>query len=97
MSVVWIWGFANLLVELLQIIGLVANLSLEFLGLTFLGLGNTMPGTLPLDLARHLDGDRPIPHGTFGNGVDGLCGRAALWHSRGTWRLDAPVVLDCRR
>jgi Ca2+/Na+ antiporter len=43
LAVVWIWGLANLLVDLLEIIGIVANLPLEFLGLTFLAFGNAMP------------------------------------------------------
>jgi len=44
MSIIWIWGLANLLVDLLELVGIVANLPLEFLALTFLGFGNAMPG-----------------------------------------------------
>ena len=46
MAIVWIWGLANLLVDLLEMVGIVADLPLEFLGLTFLGFGNAMPGIL---------------------------------------------------
>lgn len=42
-SIIWIWGWANLLIDLLELIGIVANLPLEFLGLTFLAFGNAMP------------------------------------------------------
>jgi len=43
-AIIWIWGFANLLIDLLEMVGMIANLPLEFLGLTFLGFGNAMPG-----------------------------------------------------
>lgn len=42
-SIIWIWGMANLLVDILEIVGIVADLPLEFLGLTFLGFGNALP------------------------------------------------------
>jgi len=45
-SIIWIWGLANLLIDLLEIVGIAGNLPLEFLGLTFLGFGNAMPGIL---------------------------------------------------
>lgn len=43
MSLVWLWGWAKLLFELLQVIGIVANIPLEFLCLTILALGSTIP------------------------------------------------------
>ena len=73
MSIIWLWGLANLLVDLLEIIGIVANLPLEFLGLTFLGFGNAMPGTRFLLSCRYFDGNRPGADGSLGDGLDRVC------------------------
>ena len=73
MAIIWIWGFANLLVDLLELVGIVANLPLEFLGLTFLGFGNAMPGMNRQASHRYIDGSCVGTYGIVRNGVDGLC------------------------
>ena len=49
-SIFWIWGLAGLLIDLLNLIGEVAKIPTELLGMTFLGIGNAMAGKLVFDI-----------------------------------------------
>ena len=49
-SIFWIWGLAGLLIDLLNLIGEVAKIPTELLGMTFLGIGNAMAGKLLFDI-----------------------------------------------
>lgn len=42
-SLIWIWGWTNLLIDLLQFIGVMLNIPVEFLAIIFLALGNSLP------------------------------------------------------
>ncbi len=50
MSIVWIWFVANILVDVLQLIGYISGIIPAYLGLTLLSLGNSI-GDLVADLA----------------------------------------------
>lgn len=50
MSIVWIWFIANILVDVLQLIGYISGIAPAYLGLTLLALGNSI-GDLVADLA----------------------------------------------
>jgi sodium/potassium/calcium exchanger 6 len=53
MSVLWIWMIAKVLVDILNTIGVIFNISSAFLGMTFLAFGNSAPDlTLNCSLAR---------------------------------------------
>eukprot|EP01022_Parablepharisma_sp_SALTPOND_P001211 TRINITY_DN105852_c2_g1_i1.p1 TRINITY_DN105852_c2_g1~~TRINITY_DN105852_c2_g1_i1.p1 ORF type:complete len:614 (+),score=8.66 TRINITY_DN105852_c2_g1_i1:158-1999(+) len=53
MSAVWLWGFAKLVIDVLEVVGIAADLPLEFLAITFLSLGNGMSFlTTAVSLAR---------------------------------------------
>jgi Ca2+/Na+ antiporter len=44
MSIVWIWFIANLIVDLLALIGVVSGIPPAYLGLTLIGVGNSVGG-----------------------------------------------------
>ncbi len=50
MSIVWIWFVANILVDILQLIGYISGITPAYLGLTLLALGNAI-GDFVADLA----------------------------------------------
>ena len=50
MSIFWIWTVSNIVVDILNFLGVLFNLSAAFLGLTLLALGNSAPD-LSLDVA----------------------------------------------
>ena len=50
MSIVWIWFVANILVDVLQLIGLISGIETAYLAITILSLGNSV-GDMMSDLA----------------------------------------------
>lgn len=44
LSVLWIWLIAKILVELLESLGVIFNIEQNYLGLTLLAWGNSIPG-----------------------------------------------------
>ena len=64
-SVVWIWASSNLLVDILNFIGITFNIPRPFLGLTLLAIGNSAPDTsLNCSLAKNGYGEMAVA-GTF--------------------------------
>jgi len=43
MSLIWIWFVAQILVDMLKLIGTIFNIPSAFLGMTFLAFGNSLP------------------------------------------------------
>ena len=54
-SIVWIWFISTLLVDILNVTGLILDIPTSFLGLTFLAFGNSCPD-LSLDTALAKNG-----------------------------------------
>ena len=50
MSIVWIWFVANILVDVLQLLGYISGITPAYLALTLLALGNAI-GDVVADLA----------------------------------------------
>jgi sodium/potassium/calcium exchanger 6 len=50
MSVFWIWVTAKILVDVLNMFGVLFNLPSSFLGMTLLSFGNSAPGKLLITL-----------------------------------------------
>ncbi len=61
MSIVWIWAVAQVLIDILQLIGILLNIPATFLGMTLLSLGNSLPDlTLNCALAKSGYGEMGI-------------------------------------
>lgn len=53
MSILWIWAIAKILIDVLEVIGILLNIPATFLGMTLLCLGNSVPDlTLNCALAK---------------------------------------------
>jgi sodium/potassium/calcium exchanger 6 len=42
-GIIWIWLFANIVVDAIQIIGTISDIDISYLGVTFMALGNSIP------------------------------------------------------
>jgi len=61
MSIIWIWAVAQVLIDILQLIGILLNIPATFLGMTLLSLGNSLPDlTLNCALAKSGYGEMGI-------------------------------------
>ncbi len=61
LSIVWIWAACNIIVDVLQFIGIIFNINSAFLGLTFLAIGNCVrDASLNYSLAKSGYGEMAV-------------------------------------
>jgi Ca2+/Na+ antiporter len=61
MSILWIWAIAKILIDILEVTGILLNIPATFLGMTLLSFGNSVPDlTLNCALAKSGYGEMGI-------------------------------------